>query len=552
MSTTPATTGAATADSTPAWPDTVDYVVIGAGAAGCVLASRLSEDPAVTVALVEIGPGVVDPALTVPANTLAFWSSGHDSVWPAPTTPQAHAAGRVVPLLTGRGVGGGSSVNAMGWFQGLPADYDGWAADGAQGWSWADMQPYFRRIEDHELGASTHHAAGGPMSITSPRHTHPLSMAFLAAGRHLGWPLSQDLNGAQRTGVALASSNIRDGARHSVVDGYLTPARGRDNLVVLHQTQVTRIEVDGNRAVGVHLRPAPAHGAPARTQFLSARRGVVLCAGAIRTPAAADAVGHRGCRRATRARHTGGNRSATGRPQPAGPPPCGADLVAARRRQPAGSVLPTARAVLRTGATRPLVLPRPSSGLPRRRRPHHRPTGATQHPPRSARRRRGRRHATHGGADGVLQVALVDPASRGTVTLTSSDPSDPVAVDPRYLAEPGDRARLRDGIRMTFDLFSTDALQQLAGDPLTPLNLDDNSIDAFLDTNLISYHHPVGTARIGGPDNAVVSPTLNVHGIDQLWVADASVMPTITRANTHAPTIAIAEHAADLVTRAKN
>jgi choline dehydrogenase len=284
MSTTPATTGAATADSTPAWPDTVDYVVIGAGAAGCVLASRLSEDPAVTVALVEIGPGVVDPALTVPANTLAFWSSGHDSVWPAPTTPQAHAASRVVPLLTGRGVGGGSSVNAMGWFQGLPADYDGWAADGAQGWSWADMQPYFRRIEDHELGASTHHAAGGPMSITSPRHTHPLSMAFLAAGRHLGWPLSQDLNGAQRTGVALASSNIRDGARHSVVDGYLTPARGRDNLVVLHQTQVTRIEVDGNRAVGVHLRPAPAHGAPARTQFLSARRGVVLCAGAIRTP----------------------------------------------------------------------------------------------------------------------------------------------------------------------------------------------------------------------------------------------------------------------------
>lgn len=191
------------------------------------------------------------------------------------TVPQAAAGGRKISLPTGRGLGGGSSVNTLTWFQGHPADFDGWDEEGAEGWGWDEMLPVMRRVEHHILGNGPFHGAGGPMTIDFPRDINPSAMAFIAAGEQLGLPVSSDLNGCGRTGFGIAQANIRDGVRHSVVDGYLRPALGRPNLVVRTGARVVRLLFDGRKATGVRLRTG---------QLITARRGVILAAGSLRTP----------------------------------------------------------------------------------------------------------------------------------------------------------------------------------------------------------------------------------------------------------------------------
>ncbi|GAB6899286.1 GMC family oxidoreductase [Kineosporia succinea] len=514
-----------------------DVVVVGAGSAGCVLAARLSEDPGLRVTLIETGPGDVPEEVRIPAYGGLLMTG--ERAWASPTVPQTSAGGRVVPLVTGTGLGGGSSINSMGWLQAHPADYDQWAAAGADGWDAKTLVPLFARIEDHELGASGTHGSGGPMTISGPRHLHPLALPFVRAAREQGWPVSADLNGEQRTGVSLAASNVRDGRRHSVVDGYLTPAvLSRANLTVLTGTRVERVLLEGERAVGVAVRHETGS-----TRDILASAGVVVTAGALRTPQLLMLSG------IGPAAHLAEHGIAVIRDLPAvgsylqDHPAVAVPFVAG------ASVMtyPDARADYDLARRGPLstlaqvaaLVPSPVSG-----------TGPDVPPELVFGLALLGAHSglpAFEGPSGAWLVGLVDPDSRGTVRLASPDPGAEVVVDPRYLSEDNDRRRLREGTRAAFRMLTSDALNGLV-QPLLPEPADDAALDAFIDATLATYFHPAGTARIGTDTaTSVVDPGLRVHGLAGLWVADASVMPRITRTLPQATIVAVAERAAELV-----
>jgi choline dehydrogenase len=493
---------------------------------------RVSEDPDCEVLLLEAGPELESAAISTPGAALQLL--GGDTMYGDVTVPQSGAAGRQIPLPSGRGLGGGSSVNTLTWFQGHPADYDGWREQGAEGWGWDDLLPVVRRIEHHILGNGPFHGAGGPMTVDFARDINPSSLAFIAAGEQLGLPVSADLNGANRTGFGIAQSNIRDGARHSVVDGYLRPALGRPNLAVRTGAPVAQVIFDGRRATGVRLTDG---------QAVTARRGVILAAGALRTPQLLmlSGVG------------PAGHLSAHGIPVLADLPGVGANLHDHPMITPvwpitSGTTLLDAGDDASVSAYR-LARRGPLASLAQ---------GLAMLPLQDGDAPDLQVYCTLLGFEpGMVPISrpavtaltvLLTPASRGTVRLRSADVADAPAVDPAYLGDEADRKSLRQGLELVRALFRTPALAAITGPALYPApSADDSELDAFISQSLISIWHPVGTCRMGTSADAVVSPRLAVHGLDNLYVADASVMPTITRGNTHAPTILIAERAASLL-----
>jgi choline dehydrogenase len=534
----------------------VDYVVVGAGSAGCAVAAGLVERTEAHVLLLEAGPEARDPRIAIPALASDLWFGRND--WAYVTEPQAGLDRRRDTWPRGRVVGGSSAINAMMWVRGLDVDFNGWEAGGATGWGADRMNGLFRSIEDDERGLSTTRGVGGPMRVERQRDPRPLTLAFLDACAELGIRVVDDYH-AQPDGAALTMVTQRRGRRVTAADAFLAPHRpgrgpsrgraplGPGRLTVRTGVTVGRVIVRDGRAVGVEVHRG------GRTQIVLARREVILSAGAVATPAllmrsgigpidvlrehGIDVVVERAAVGSDLQDHVASG-MAVGT---AGGSLYGADRdprVLARwvasRRGPATSNIGEAVAFLRTDEREPApdleLLAIPAALL------DHGRTRFRQH--------------------GMTVIAIVlTPESRGRVTLRSADPAAPPIIDPGTFTDPGDRdlARMVSGLRTVQALLTeTRALGGRVDARLSPTRHLTHAADlrAHARATGQTLYHPVGTCRMGSDDDAVVDPELKVRGVAGLRVADASVMPRIVRGHTNAASIAIGVRAGELVATA--
>ncbi len=517
-----------------------DYVIVGAGSAGCVLAARLTEDPSVRVLLLEAGGKAVHPNVAIPAAFAKQFKTKLD--WDYSTEPEPGCAERSLYIPRGKGLGGSSSMNAMLYVRGRPLDYDLWEAQGAPGWGWNDVRPYFLRAENNERGESEHHATGGPLNVMDERSPRKLTGRFLAAAERSGIPRISDYNGPEQDGAALVQVTQRNGRRWSTADAYLRPNTDRDNLEVVTRAQVMRVELEGGRAVGVRYRDRRG-----REQLARADREVVLAAGSIGSPQLLMLSGigppdHlREVGVPTEAELPGVGENLQDHPyvvciweSRVGESLYGADKPKAlaewvmRRTGPLTSTVAEAFAFVRS---RP-GLPAPDLQY------HFAPAYFNQN--------------GFDELDGhafTFGPVLVSPKSRGQLRLRSADPAEKPRIVTNSLTEPEDVAALVAGVKLAREIAAEEPLAAAAGRELFPGPdvQGDDDIEADVRRRVELIYHPVGTCRMGSDDGAVVDPDLRVRGVEGLRVADASIMPLIPGGNTNAPTIMVAERAADLI-----
>jgi choline dehydrogenase len=520
-----------------------DYVIVGGGNAGCVLAARLTENSGLRVLLLEAGPPPGDAdEVRVPSAWNTLLKSPYD--WGHATVAQAAADDRRVHLPRGRGLGGTSATDAMTYLRGNRYDYDTWRDTlGCAGWGYADLLPYFRRAEDNERGGSALHGVDGPVRVEDPRYRSPLSRAFVAAARDHGLPGNDDFNGVRQDGVGYYQLTQRRGRRWTTADAYLAQARERENLTVITDAYATRVRIDGARAAGVeYVHRGEAHEA-------HAVREVLLCAGAIGTPRLLllSGVG------------PGEHLRRHDIPVAIELPGVGANLV----DQPTVAMrwhTPRVRALWERLGPAQFVRWRVTRGGPMASNMAEaggfvRAEGALGVPDLQW-QVIAAPYVRQGLADprtrelSVL-LSLLNPASRGSVRLRDADPRTPPMIDPAYLAEPGDVARLVDGVRLTREIAARDPLAQIsAGETAPGDGIDgDGGLAAWVRGEVATAGFPYGTCAMGPAKHykTVCDPALRVHGVPGLRVVDASVVPGALRGNSGAPVVAIAERAADLI-----
>ncbi len=527
-----------------------DYLIIGAGTAGCVLAARLSEDPDTTVCLLEAGPRDTHPFIQVPALVGAAISR-RSLNWGFMTEPQAHLDNRRIPLPRGRVVGGSGSINGMAYFRGQPLDFDDWAAAGCKGWSWPEVLPYFNRSEhNQDFTDSPYHGHGGPINVRHIKGPNKLNQAFLAAFASLGeYPACEDLSGPRPEGFGLRQGTIRDGRRDSTANAFLHPALNRPNLTLRADAPVARILVESGAATGVAIRPVSAGG---ETRTLRARREVILCAGAVQSPQIlmlsgigdGEELGHHDIQVRQHLPGVGGNYH---------------DhlaisiLMETRNTLSYGLSLRTAHRALWNALQYALWREGPlasnlfeSTAFIRTSAQQDRPDLQIVFQP--ARRNRGTFPLPLGHGFAISSVGLY-PKSRGRVRLASADPTAPPRVAANFLSDPADLQPLLFGLKLARRLFAADAFRQYAAIEVAPGPdvTDDDALTAYVRRIAASVHHPAGTCRMGVDEQAVVDPELRVRGVARLRVADNSICPHVVGGNTNAGVVMIAEKAADLI-----
>jgi len=516
-----------------------DYIIIGAGSAGCVLANRLSEDPKVRVLLLEAGRRDTPKEIHIPLAFSKLFKGPCD--WTYFTEPEAQLGNRSLYWPRGKVLGGSSSINAMIYIRGHRADYDQWRDLGNPGWGYADVLPYFKKSEKQEHGASEYHGASGPLAVSDLRTVNPLSEAFVAAGQEAGFPRNRDFNGAQQEGVGFYQVTQSNGKRHSAAAAFLHPIASRKNLTVKTETHVFGIYFEGKKAAVVSFQQGN------NSMQERAEREIILCAGAIGSP---QLLMLSGVGPADHLRQfnvpimcdlPGVGKNLQDHPACAVVYECTKPVSLASaeqfsnllrylisRRGPLTSNVAEAGAFVKT-------------------------SGRAQVPDLQFHFGVGY-FVEHGfqqikGHAFTFGPTLLHPYSRGDIRLRSSNPLDAPAIRANYYADSRDMDVMVEGLKLSRALAATKSFAQYRGAELHPgpAAKDDNALRSHVAKFTETLYHPVGTCKMGSDAMAVVDSELRVHGVEGLRVVDASIMPTVVGGNTNAPTIMIAEKVADLI-----
>jgi choline dehydrogenase len=523
-----------------------DYIIVGAGSAGCVLADRLTEDGRSSVLLLEYGGSdrsifiQMPAALSIPMNSKTY-------NWGYKTEPEPHLGGRRIACPRGKVLGGSSSINGMVYVRGHPLDFERWEEEGARGWGYRNVLPYFRRAERFQGDADAYRGDAGPLTTAHGRKTNPLYDAFIEAGRQAGYAVSPDLNGERQEGFGSLGMTVKDGVRWSTANAYLKPAMKRPNLEVLTHALATGIAFDGRRAVGVRYRRR------GREQTARARREIILCGGPINSP---QLLKLSGVGPAEELRSLGidvlADRRGVGENlqdhleftfQVASKQPITLFLhIGLFRRALIGAEwLMGGRGLGASNHFEAGGFIRSSAGV---RYPdiqfHFLPMAVAYDGSRLAKEHGFQAH-----------VGPMRSKSRGWVRLRSADPADAPRIQFNYMSHPEDWTEMRACVRLTREIFAQNAFDPYRGREIKPGAdcFSDEAIDAFVRDDVDTAYHPSCTCKMGSPADpfAVVDPETRVIGVDALRVVDSSIMPSITNGNLNAPTIMLAEKAADMI-----
>jgi choline dehydrogenase len=523
-----------------------DFVIAGAGSAGCVLANRLSENPANKVLLLEAGPSDNNMMVRMPAGVATLITKPNARNWGFETEGSPAMRNRRDYWPRGKGLGGSSSINGMVYIRGHARDYDTWRQLGMVGWSFADVLPYFKRSETNEAGGSDFRGEAGPLHVSNAMNTSPLFQTAIDAGKQAGFKFTPDFNGDQQEGFGMFQLTIKDGKRCSASAAYLKPALQRPNLKVETGALISRVLFEGKRACGIEYRRG------GQTIQVKAKREIILAAGAIGSPQILLLSGIGDSAYLQR----------FGIPVVSHLPGVGQNLqdhldvnVQYKCNLPVTAYAQVSNPLKTIGIGLQYMLfgtgPGRSQGLEAgafvKSRPELEVPDLQMHlfnAPFSDHGRKVLKMHAFG-----LHMCALRPESRGFVALKSTDPLDAPLIQPNYLSSPNDLRTLREAVRIARRVVAQPAFDAYRGEELSPSKSvqTDDDIDDFIRRTAITIYHPVGTAKMGNDEQAVVDATLRVKGVQGLRVVDASVMPTLVGGNTNAPTIMIAEKASDLI-----